>query len=89
MASGDTEVIALRRGDDVIGWIDYGAEVPLPGSEITIPLTDISYAGTHSLRDLNGPGLSLEFQDDQGKSLGTLNGTPAITNAQTVTIKVW
>lgn len=89
MATGDTKLIALRRGDDVIGWIDYRAEVPLSGSEITIPLADISYAGTHSLRDLNGPGLSLEFQDDQGKSLGTLNGTPASMNAQTVTIGVW
>lgn len=83
------KTITFKRGDDVIGWSDYTGQVPLSGGSITLAQADIAYSGAHSFSDLNGPGLLLDFQDALGKSLGTLNGTPAFTNMQTVTLKVW
>lgn len=89
MASGQCKLITLKRGDDVIGWIDYRGVVPSAGDEITIPLADVSYAGEHSVGDLSGPGLFLEFQDDQGNALAELNGAPAFMDLHSVAVKLW
>jgi hypothetical protein len=75
-------MIVLTKGDDVIAWVNWPGNMPSSGDEIPMAMDDITYRGNHSLKDLNGPGLVLDFRDPKGTSLLKLQGTPSRMDLQ-------